>query len=144
MSPIAQPHKSDKRSKVVAYAALYCLHMIAMYMEGCKTGEANDLRKFLKWLDKRFWEAQKELQSRTNWDVKFKPDDIYKLEGMMAIVSRNEAIGGLEGIAKFIYAVVKLYMEEAKSSSLGENSLTDFSTKFLPKFSKNIQYGNKK
>jgi len=134
-----QPVKASKREKVIGYATLYCLHMAEMYIQGCRAGESNDLNLFLKWLDKRFWEAKKELESRENWDVKFKKDDTYKMDGALKNIRQIEAKVGLEGIAKYIYALVRLFWEETQKS----NSLEKFTTEFLPTLTKKLAKGLK-
>jgi len=138
---IATPQKAKYRNKVVGYATLYCIHMADLYIQGAASGESNDLKKFLYWLDKRFWESKRDMELRTNWDVNFKEDDVYKIDGMLKVIRKNEAIGGLEGIAKFIYSMVALFWQKIdKGENMGRNSLTDFTTIFLPKYAKSVQF----
>ncbi len=137
LPPSPQPFKARNREKIVRYASLYCLHMADLYIQQCITGQSNNLKEFLKWLDKRFWEAQAEITKRGNWDVKFKEGDTYKMNKKTAQIRQMEAEVGLEGIAKFIYSMVRLYWDKTGKS----NDLKKFATKFIPAITKQIANG---
>jgi hypothetical protein len=134
--PTPQPFKSDTREKVVRYASLYLLHLGDKYIQGYS---GNSLLGFLKWFDKSMYETQAEIKKRMNWDVHFKDKDVYTMTKAKARVRQAEAEVGLEGIAKFIKALVRLYWDKTNSS----DNLEQFLTKFVPNITTQIAKGRK-
>ena len=128
------PFKAENREKVVRYSSLYLLHLGDKYIQGYS---GNSLLEFLKWLDKTFWETSKEIGKRTNWDVKFKEGDVYKFARKQSEIRRAEAEVGLEGIAKYIKCLVRLYWDKTNHS----DNLEKFLTKFVPNITKQIAKG---
>jgi hypothetical protein len=95
------------------------------------------MKEFLEWADKRFWEAKKQMDGRSAWNVVFKPGDVYNLSPAQMQMRKAEAIVGLEGIAKFLQCNARLFWDAYSRS----NSLTKFTTEFIPAETKKIAYG---
>lgn len=134
-----QPFKAQSRERVVKYASLYCLHMADFYIQSCATGQSDNLKKFLEWLDKKFYESKYAIDGRKNFDVSFSEKDVYKMEGKLADIRKAEMVVGLQGIAKYIYSMVRLFWDRTDNS----NSLVKFTTKFLPMITKRVAEGKK-
>lgn len=137
MGILPQPQKAKQRERVVRYASLYILHLADIYLQGCRSGKADDMKEFLEWADKRFWEAKKQMDGRSAWNVVFKPGDVYNLSPAQMQMRKAEAIVGLEGIAKFLQCNARLFWDAYSRS----NSLTKFTTEFIPAETKKIAYG---
>lgn len=130
----ATPFKSGDREKVVRYASLYCLHMADKWMQQSQSSETDDLAKFLEWLDKTFWIASQNIIVRKDKGVKFGDNDTYDLSPEQIKLKKIEEIQDFEGVAKYIYSAVAVFWDKYNKS----NSLTKFTTKFLPKFTKDV------
>ena len=134
-----QPQKGTQREKIVRFASLYLLHTAEIYMQGCATGKTDNLKSYLQWLDDRFWNAKGAMEGRKNWDVAFKQDDIYVLpDAKQKEIRKAESLIGMEGIAKYIYTMVRLFWDTYGESN---NSLIKFTTVFIPNETKRVSRG---
>jgi hypothetical protein len=103
-------------------------------MQGCATGHADNLKEYLEWLDKRCWTAAENMNKRGDWNVAFKPEDVYLLSTNQQSLRKAEAVDSLKAVVKFIQCNVRLFWDAYGHS----NSLRKFTTEFLPAETKKV------
>jgi len=127
---IPEPAKSSRKDRVIHYAFLYILHLADLYMCSCPTGKSKDLKFFLGWIDKMFWEKDKELETKKGFNF---------LNPFESARAKETKRMDLIGIAKFLYSSVRIYWDEVEEGK--RNDLSFFTTQWLPHYKNKLCQG---
>ena len=138
MSKLITPFKGKNRQDTIGYTSLFTIKLADEYIKQCASGDSNDLNKYLKYVDKYFWDKLDEIAKASKdgkYEIEFKENDKYVLGGQKATLARNEVIEKLQATARFIYSLVRIYWDSGEGK---ENSLKGFIF-WLPRYTNKLQ-----